>query len=281
MRLALHSGTSAQGDLWEDLELARAAGFDLIELAVEKLDRAVAERGIEAVRSALGTAGLGAWTIDGLESISFRDADGEARLTERCRQLCDYARRLGCPHVVARPGWSPAGAKLADVVHETARVLSDLSTVAGRQVNIALEVASSRGGSTFAGAAAAVAFCSRVNIGLVLDCFHFFASGSGLEDLAPVPPNKINVLRLSDAPDRPHAELHDSMRLLPGDGILPLQETLGALRQMGYNSMASIALPQLEAGGRTALELARAGRERLIELLRGAGLRPPAFGPAR
>jgi len=72
----------------------------------------------------------------------------------------------------------------------------------------------------------------RPNGGIAVDAWHFVRSGSTLEDLAAVPPDRILGVQLDDGPLAPeenlvHATLHE--RRLPGEGEFDLAGLCGAL----------------------------------------------------
>ncbi|SJZ55862.1 sugar phosphate isomerase/epimerase family protein [Garciella nitratireducens] len=54
---------------------------------------------------------------------------------------------------------------------------------------------------------------NRDNVGLVLDCFHFYAMGSRIEDLQKVDGSKIFILHIDDAEDFSIGSLIDEDRL--------------------------------------------------------------------
>ncbi|MCJ7471532.1 MAG: sugar phosphate isomerase/epimerase [Actinobacteria bacterium] len=82
----------------------------------------------------------------------------------------------------------------------------------------------------------------RNNVGIVIDCFHFYPNGSRLEDLEKADPDKIFVFHIDDSTDLPLEKLQDSDRVWPGDGIIPLDKILGALKKIGFNGVATIEL---------------------------------------
>jgi sugar phosphate isomerase/epimerase len=76
----------------------------------------------------------------------------------------------------------------------------------------------------------------RPNGGLVLDSWHFFRSGSTLEQLRQVPGDRIFVVQLSDGPATASADLAAESaagRLLPGDGAWDLPALLDVLADRG------------------------------------------------
>jgi sugar phosphate isomerase/epimerase len=71
------------------------------------------------------------------------------------------------------------------------------------------------------------------NLGIMFDTWHFFRSGGSIEQLAHVPPDLVIGLQVSDATADALGSAYVPMtdRLLPGDGILPLAQVIGALME--------------------------------------------------
>ena len=97
----------------------------------------------------------------------------------------------------------------------------------------------------------------RLNLGLVIDSFHFYAGGSTVEMIEAVDPNLIYVFHINDAENLPRGELLDKHRLLPGLGILPLREMIAAFRKIAYDRVASVEIFRPEYWDRDPFELAR------------------------
>jgi 2-keto-myo-inositol isomerase len=269
MKLGLNGATTMKADLFADIQVAGDAGFELIELWAAKLDRALAQKGLGAVQDALARAGVRPWAINSIEHISFRNQDDEIAIKERCRQLSNIARQIGCPYIVVVPGKAPSDATEQEALAESARILSVLSDIAGPEVGLALEFIGGQGLSvgTLGQAVDAVALCGRDNVGVVLDCFHFYAGGSSFADFDRLKAEKLFIFHINDAEDRPREELRDSHRLLPGEGILPLKEILSSLKKIGYDTMVSIELFRPEYWERDPGELARACKASMQKLL--------------
>jgi len=236
MKLGLNGATTMKADLFADIQAAGDAGFDLIEIWAAKLDRALAEKGLGAVQDALARAGVQPWAINSIEHISFRNQDDEIVIKERCRQLSGIARQIGCPYIVVVPGKAPADATEQEALAESARILSVLADIAGPDVGLAFEFIGGQGLSvgTLGQAVDAVALCRRDNVGVVLDCFHFYTGGSSFADFDRLKAEKLFIFHINDAEARPREDLRDSHRLLPGEGILPLKEILSELFRPEY-----------------------------------------------
>jgi 2-keto-myo-inositol isomerase len=66
--------------------------------------------------------------------------------------------------------------------------------------------------------------------------------GSKIEDLKKADGRKIFVFHIDDSEDLPVGTLDDSKRLWPGEGIIPLDVIIKALKDIGYSEMASVEL---------------------------------------
>lgn len=75
------------------------------------------------------------------------------------------------------------------------------------------------------------------NVGLVLDSWHWWMSGSPAAELASLRKDEIVGVDVNDAPASvPQEELLDRQRELPGTtGVIDLAQFLGALRRLGYD----------------------------------------------
>jgi 2-keto-myo-inositol isomerase len=75
-------------------------------------------------------------------------------------------------------------------------------------------------------------------IELVLDSCHWHASGS--EPLDGYPVERIALVHLNDAPDKPPRLIEDADRLLPGEGVIKLTELIANLKARGYSGPWSL-----------------------------------------
>jgi 2-keto-myo-inositol isomerase len=261
MKLALNGATTMRADLETDICAAARAGFDYLEIWAAKL-RHFLESGTTArLRELLREQGLKPYSINSIEHVTFREARAREKLSIECEELCRIARAVDCPYIVVVPGTLPEGKSRSDVIDESVRVLDELCGIAeGFDVSLAFEFLGQPRCSvqTLELANEIVEDAGRANLGLVIDSFHFYAGGSSVESIEALDPERLFIFHINDAEDRPRAELQDSHRLLPGTGILPLREIVGALRRIGYDRVASVEIFRPEYWERDPFELARA-----------------------
>ena len=72
------------------------------------------------------------------------------------------------------------------------------------------------------------------NLGVLLDSFHWHCAGETLADIRALGVDRIVVVHLADAPDRPLAKQVAFERELPGQGVADLRGFCRTLADMGY-----------------------------------------------
>ena len=159
---------------------------------------------------------------------------------------------VGCPCIVVVPGRLPkGGASRENVIAESIRVLTELCEISSAHgVSLAFEFLGQTDCSvpTLDLAAEIVREVNQKNLGVVIDSFHFYAGNSTFEMIEALDPELIQIFHINDAEDRPRAELEDRHRLLPGLGILPLQQMISSFRKIGYDKVASVEISDLSTG---------------------------------
>jgi sugar phosphate isomerase/epimerase len=89
------------------------------------------------------------------------------------------------------------------------------------------------------GEAVVLAKDSGPNIGVVLDVWHCYHSGSTVADIIAAGKSRIVVVHVSDAKQTTPEEVCDSQRLMPGEGVINLTGFFQALQKIGYEDSVS------------------------------------------
>lgn len=247
-----------RADLATDLQAAKAAGFDYLEIWKAKLKH----RSIADLKQMFAEAGVPPLSINSIEHITFRDAEAYEGIKQECRELSEIAAAIECPYIVVVPGPLPATG--VDVVAESVPVLNELCDIAAEHgVALAFEFLGQPDCSvpTLALADEIVRSAGRDNLGLVIDSFHFYAGGSNVQMIEKLDPRLIYIFHINDAEDLPRVQLEDRHRLLPGLGILPLREMMSAFEKIGYDDVASVEIFRPEYWERDPFELAREAKK--------------------
>ena len=278
MLLSINGATTMKATLPEDVAAARVAGFRALEIWAAKMDTYLESHSVGNLKalfdppSASGPGLLPA-SINSIEFITFRPPDEYAEaVVGRCRELCALAQALGCGKIVVVPSPTPEGATWRQIRDESVRVLRELSDVAAPHgVQLAFEFLGFSWCSvrTLAQCWEIVAETARDNVGLVIDTCHFYAGGSTLDAIDPVPPQKILIFHINDVEERQLETIEDAHRLLPGEGVIPLDDVLERLKRTGFDGLCSVELFRPEYWERDPAELAAAARSATLAVVGG------------
>ena len=259
-----------KADLATDIRVASEAGFDCLEIWSAKLRTFLQDNSTDDLAALFKEHHIEPYSINSIEHVTFRTSEGRAELLFECEQLCRIASEIACSYVVVVPGRLPESATRDDIIEESVRVLRELAGVAqGFGVNLAFEFLGQTNCSvqTLSLAHEIVREVARPNVGLVIDSFHFYAGGSKVESINELDPERLFIFHINDAEDRPRDELEDRHRLLPGLGILPLEEIIKALRRIGYDRVTSVEIFRPEYWELPPAELARDARHAVARVL--------------
>jgi 2-keto-myo-inositol isomerase len=257
-------------NLETDIRAAANAGFQALELWAAKIDRYLLAHTLDDLRGLLEHSGVGAMSINSLEFITFR-GDEVPQVRSRCDELCRIARAIDCPTVVVVPSPTPSRETTwAEIVRETAGVLRDLGTIAaGHGTRLSFELLGFGWCSvrTLRGAWQIVQETGLDNVGLVVDCAHFYGGGGLLDEFEALDPTRIFTFHLDDLEDVPKEAITDAKRLLPGTGVIPLDQICRRLSRLGYDGDCSVELFRPEYWDWDPDELAVAVRAAALETL--------------
>ncbi len=270
MLIAINGATTMKATLPEDIAAASTAGFKGLEIWAAKMDSYLETHSVEDLRALFDETSLQPSSINSIEFITFRSPEEYEAIKARCRELSAVAQTLGCDKIVVVPSPTPEGADWDTIKAESVRVLRELSEVASPYgVQLAFEFLGFAWCSvrSLAQCWEIVKETQRANVGLVIDTCHFHAGGSELSSILQVEPKKILVFHINDVEDRPLETVEDAHRLLPGEGVVPLDDILIRLKHIGFDGLCSVELFRPEYWERDPVELAAAARVATLEIV--------------
>lgn len=261
---------------FEAIELAQRHGFDSVEARADELARSSEPellRLLDDLRAKRLRFGLAGMPID-LRRDAQRFADGLQQLPKFAEilQRCGVTR-LGSS-IVPFHDELPFAENFrlhVERISAVARVLGDHGIRFGLEYCATPSLRRGRRHEfihTLPQLRELIAATGVPNLGLVLDSWHWWMSGSPVAELDSLRGKEIVLVDLNDAPPGiPMAKLLDRQRELPGTtGVIDLATFLGALRQLGYSGpvraepfeFSGSHAPNDEICGRTAAALAGA-----------------------
>lgn len=264
MKIALNGATTMHADLETDINAAKAAQFDLIEIWKTKLIKYLESHNLDDLKTQLADASLEPWSINSIEHITFRSAEDYSAIKDECEKLSSIAGAINCPYIVVVPGKMPAEADEGAIIAHSVEVLNELADIAAKHgVGLAFEFLGQTDCSvqTLDLAKRIVEKVARDNVGVVIDTFHFYAGNSSFGAIDTLDPAKLFIFHINDAEDLPKATLTDAHRLYPGTGILPIAEIKEHFDRIGYDRMVSIEIFRPEYWDQDPFEVAAKAKE--------------------
>ena len=214
-------------DIVRQIDATAEAGFTLVELDVFSL-RAWRDSGgtLRDVVVRLADQGLSCYAMAGLNVYD------------------DYARSLAEVHDLAEicaafnPRWLLL--RLAGSLEPGLEFLNEHLDLFDPAIQLGFEPSPFTVLRTIGDASAAV---DAIGSGAVIvDSWHFFATGADWDALAALPDERLAYVQLDDALEPSDNAQHDTLhrRALPGEGNLDLARFSAALRDRGFNGVVSI-----------------------------------------
>jgi sugar phosphate isomerase/epimerase len=249
---SLHTGAIGLSiPLEEALDLARANDFAALDLSITDLRERADRTSAQEIKDAFGAAGVrpGAWGLP----VNFRGDEEvyHAGLAELPRDAA-LAQEVGSPWCST---WLlPFSDELdaaANMERHVARLRPVAQILAAHGCSLGLEFVgptTMRAGHahefihTMDGALELAARIETGNVGLLLDCFHWYTAHGTIEDLARLSADQVMYVHLNDArAGRAVDEQIDGERLLPGaSGVIDVVAFLQALRRMAYEGPVAV-----------------------------------------
>ena len=214
-------------DIVRQIDATAEAGFASVELDVFSL-RAWRENGgtLRDVVMRLDDLGLSCYAMAGLNVY-----DNHARSLTDVQDLAEICAAFG-------PQWLLL--RLAGSLEPGLEFLSQHLGLFDPSVQLGFEPSPFTVLRTIGDASAAV---DAIGSGAVIvDSWHFFATGADWEALAALPDERLAYVQLDDALDPSDDAQHDTLhrRALPGEGNLDLARFAGALRDRDFNGVVSL-----------------------------------------
>jgi 2-keto-myo-inositol isomerase len=270
MKLAFHGATTMKCNLETDIAVTAHAGFKALEVWAAKMDCYLATHTLANLNALFANHNVLPLTINSIEFVAFRGNEF-AQIEGRLHGLGKIAQAIGCPTIVIVPSPLPdRNMPWADVMIEYVKVLHILSDIA-LQYNIKLSFEFLGFGwcsvRTPRAAFEIIQKAGRENIGLTVDAAHFYAGGGLMSELDHLDPKRIFAFHLDDLEDTPKEAITDGTRLLPGLGVVPLNDICARLKRIGYTGPCSIELFRPEYWNWDPQELAIKAYEAALKVL--------------
>jgi len=270
MTLAIHQNTSSAAGYRRSLEGWARAGIKNVELTNNLLDEFLKSDSLPAAKRLLTDLGLtpvsSACGVFGLWEPNPKRAAQLDAFKKRCEQFAS----LGLTKIYSP---TPTTEKFTEEDYKRGvanmRENGDIAKQFGMVV-----MAEAVRTSTFIGTLPTMLKMMREaahpSVAPLLDFYHFWSGLNKLEDLDQIRQGEIGHVHFQDVPDMPRELLDNTTRIIPGDGVSPLNRMLRTLADKGYAGPLSVELflPKFQQGD--PYEVAREIRQKAEAVMRRA-----------
>src|SRR5215203_5671643 len=242
MTLALHQNTSSRAGFRGSLEGWAKAGIKQVEITNNLLDGFLKGETLATAKRVLGDLGLtpvsGACGVNGL----IEPNPNRAAALDNFKKRCEMWAELGIPRIYSTTATTIKPAPddykaAADNVREVAQIAAQFKLTAMFEF-----VRQSTFASTLPTILSITRAAAQPNLGPLFDCYHFWSGNNKLADLDALRPGEIKHVHFQDVPDMPREMLDATTRLIPGEGVSPIDAMLGKLAEKGYDGALSVEL---------------------------------------
>ncbi|MGB9682866.1 MAG: sugar phosphate isomerase/epimerase family protein [bacterium] len=266
MRTCINEATTMPYSLEEDVISASKAGFEGIELWVDKVKKYLEPNSVDNLKELLERNNLKPASICPFFLNTFGDQEAS---TQNIEWGAKIASKINCEILLVCPDAPPKGIEYKEAIKragEFAKRCAEITSNYG--VKLAIEPL---GMHPFVpGPKEALEIIETANhnsLGLIIDTFHYYKSGVTLEDIEAIPIEKLLLVHINDCEDLPREELTDKNRLYLGLGVIPLKETLEILKKKGYTGFLSVEIFRDEYWEKPIDDITRLAFESLQSLL--------------
>jgi len=270
MTLAIHQNTSAAAGFRGSLEGWSRAGIKYVELTNTLLDEFLKTDSLAAARRVVSDLGLTPVSCAcGVFGLWEPNPKRVAQL-DSFKNRCEQFSALGLTRIYSP---TPTTEKFTQDDYKRGvanmRENGDIAKQFGMTV-----MAEAVRSSTFIGTLPTMLRMMREaahpNVAPLLDFYHFWSGLNKLEDLDLIRPGEIGHVHFQDVPDMPRELLDNTTRLIPGDGVAPINRMLRTLADKGYAGPLSVELflPRFQQGD--PYEIAREIRQKSETVMRRA-----------
>ena len=246
MLFAMHQNTSSGAGFRASLEGWARAGIQYVELNERLLDGFLENDTLAGARNLLNDLGL--TPVSASAALPDLWLPGPARATslESWRQRCDQFAELGLekiysPSVTNRPVTAEDFAATPESIREVAVISSEYNLTCMIEF-----LRTSTHLATMTSALNMIRAADHPNIRPMVDFFHFWSGLSKLEDLDLLEPGELAHCHFQDLLDAPKELTNNDYRLIPGDGIAPLNAIIRKLAEKGFSGALSVELFRAE-----------------------------------
>ncbi len=270
MLFCMHQSTSRAAGFRGSLEGWSRAGIEYVELNGAMLDAFLVNDTLQGARTLLDDLGMTPVSAStGLPDLWIPGPEREASL-EEWRRRCDQYAALGLNKLYSASVTSrPVSVEDFAATPASVREAADIAAEYGLTCMIEF-MRTSTHLATLGSALSVTRAADHPNLKMMIDFFHFWSGLSKLEDLDLLEPGELAHCHFQDLLDAPRELTDNSYRVMPGDGIAPLNAIIRKLADKGYTGALSVELYRSEIVNGDPYPVATEIKEKVERVMRAA-----------
>jgi 2-keto-myo-inositol isomerase len=249
----------------EQIDLCAAAGYDAIEPWIGDIKKYVEGGGsVSDLRKRLADNNLRVPSAIGFANWIVDDPAARAKGLDEARRDMELIAGIGGTRIAAPPiGAHQSDGPALPVIAQRYRKLLEIGAEIGVVPQLELW-GFSKTLSRLGELAYVAAEAGHPDACVLPDVYHIYKGGSSFDGLGMIEAQRMHVFHMNDYPDKPErAAIGDRDRVYPGDGVAPLQQILGLLKQHGFAGTLSLELFNESYWAQPAAQVAKTGIEKM------------------
>ncbi len=225
------------------LKAIAKSGFQGVELRRDTTFAYLKNHSIDDLKKKLEETNLDCITFNAVELFSLcpeREFERILRYTER---LMKIGNQIGCDTIITVPSFLKEPLSDDKIFSHTVERLKILANLAEKyDFKLGFEPLGFPNCSVRKIEMALKIIDQFPAMGLVIDTFHYFIGEHSINELENIEINKLWLIHINDAIEKPFKELQDSDRVLPCQGFFNLERFINKLKEIGYDKWLSLEL---------------------------------------
>jgi len=270
MLLSIHQNTSAAAGYRGSLEGWARAGIRYVELSDRLLDAFLANDTLQAAGRVLTDSGLTPVSAAAVLPDIWIPGPERAESLEIWRLRCDQYVELGleriyAPSITRRSVTAADFAATPDAIYEVGEITSEYGLTAMIEFT-----RTSTHLATLPTVLRAIREAGHPNVKPMLDFFHFWSGLNKFEDLDLLEQGELAHAHFQDLSAGPRELIDNDSRIIPGDGIAPVERIIRKLTEKNYAGALSVELFRADIVNADPFDAATEIREKCEAVMRDA-----------
>lgn len=271
MKFAINQATLMKTPMETFIKAISQAGFDGVELRRDQTFDFLKNHTVNDLNKLLVNNNLECITFNAVELFSLCPEDEFKRILDYTERLMAIGNQIGCDMIITVPSFLEdphmSNLKIISQTVDRLKIIAELAekydfklgfeplgflNCSVRKVEMALKIIEHK---------------DLPDMGLVIDTFHYFVGEHSIEELETIELEKLWLIHINDAIEKPYKELQDSHRVLPCQGFFDLEMFINKLKDIGYNKWISLELFNEQIWDEDPYKVAKEAMESLKRLL--------------